>query len=427
MAPGAASARTTTLIDRGPPVSGGSRAGSGRYFPNTGPRSAKGGGRSARRRAARWLGGAALGLALLGAATACDDEAGPAEAFHTAPLERPATPGPGVLHRAARSGDLAAVRAALAQGADPDARDSHGRTALHAYFSKHNWQLQPELLEALLAAGADAGARDAAGITVLQAAAERSRPEAIERLLRAGAELEATDSRGRTALHHAAKAGQLRNTASLLAAGAEPDPIDEEGRSPLHAAAAERHWDSALALIRAGADPSRGDGYGDTPLAWLTGRCLDELSRAGDEAGGKAACLRIAALLGPCLHRAAADGRLAAAVRLLARGADPAERYAFLPGEGSAGNALHAAARSGHVDLVRTLLDAGMAVDSRTANGWTALHLAAWAGRREIVELLLGRGAAPTARTRAGQTAAALAARRGDDSLVKRLTVDGGP
>lgn len=378
------------------------------------------------RRAARWLASAGLGLLLLNTAAACDDDAGPAEAFHSAPLERPEAPPPGVLHRAARSGDLAAVRAALAQGAAPDARDSHGRTALHAYFSKHNWQLQPELLEALLAAGADAGARDGAGTTVLQAAAERSRPEAIERLLRAGAELEATDARGRTALHHAAAAGQLRNTAALLALGAAPDALDDEGRSPLHAAAAERHWAAALALIRAGADPTRGDGYGDTPLDWLTGRCLDELDRAADDARGDS-CLRIEALLSPCLHRAAAGGRLAPAVRLLARGADPSERYAFLPGAGSAGNALHAAARGGHAGLVRALLDAGVAIDSRTANGWTALHLAAWAGRREVVELLLARGAAATARTRAGQTAAALAARRGDDSLAKRLTVDGGP
>ena len=56
--------------------------------------------------------------------------------------------------------------------------------------------------------------------------------------------------------------------------------------------------------------------------------------------------------------------------------------------------ALHLAAGGGHVDCVRTLLEAGAALNlADNKGGQTALSLAAGGGHLDIVTLLLGRGA----------------------------------
>ena len=58
------------------------------------------------------------------------------------------------LHAAAHRGDLAALRQALAAGADVDGRDGHGRTPLHvATFAR-----QYKAVQALLQFGADPAA-----------------------------------------------------------------------------------------------------------------------------------------------------------------------------------------------------------------------------------------------------------------------------
>lgn len=70
------------------------------------------------------------------------------------------------LLQAAASGQLPAVQAALSQGANVNARDPSGRTALHrAVLGKHL-----QVVRALLAAGADRNITDASGATALQLA-----------------------------------------------------------------------------------------------------------------------------------------------------------------------------------------------------------------------------------------------------------------
>lgn len=58
------------------------------------------------------------------------------------------------------------------------------------------------------------------------------------------------------------------------------------------------------------------------------------------------------------------------------------------------------AARSGTLDLVRCMLEDGVAVDSRNANGETALHLACFCNRPDVLKLLLDAGASVNAVTR---------------------------
>jgi len=57
------------------------------------------------------------------------------------------------------------------------------------------------------------------------------------------------------------------------------------------------------------------------------------------------------------------------------------------------------AARAGHTDIVKYLIDKGASVNQRTSGmGSTALHRSAFAGNKEVVRILLLAGADPTIR-----------------------------
>lgn len=61
-------------------------------------------------------------------------------------------------------------------------------------------------------------------------------------------------------------------------------------------------------------------------------------------------------------------------------------------------DAMYAAARNGHAQVVEYLLDRGAATDAKGVFGATALHWAAINGHRNTVDLLLARGATLTIR-----------------------------
>jgi hypothetical protein len=109
-------------------------------------------------------------------------------------------PKPGLtdLMQAAWKGDLNEIKKQLAAGANPNAQDSSGATAL--IYATH--ADSPEALTALLQSGADPNIRTYKGQTALMAASifYRAPKEKIKILLAAGAELNERDSDGQTAL-----------------------------------------------------------------------------------------------------------------------------------------------------------------------------------------------------------------------------------
>ena len=100
------------------------------------------------------------------------------------------------LHRLVAAGDVDGVKAALKRGADPNARDAKGWTALiHAVDKGYKLLVPP-----LLAAKADPNARLADGATALFIAALHGHSEIIASLMKAGADPKIRGPKGRTAV-----------------------------------------------------------------------------------------------------------------------------------------------------------------------------------------------------------------------------------
>lgn len=89
----------------------------------------------------------------------------------------------------------------------------------------------------------------------------------------------------------------------------------------------------------------------------------------------------------------------------------PAEVFERRSGRSAYDPPLVDAARNGHLDAVRTLLDHGARPDAQGKLGMTALHLAARSGRSDIAKLLLARGASAAVLDAEGHRAVWLARR----------------
>ena len=107
-----------------------------------------------------------------------------------------------VLHRAVKAGDLDGLTRVLAAGADVNARDNRGRTAL-MYAVDKGYVL---LVEPLLKAQADPNVRAPDGATALFIAVVRGHSEIITMLMKAGADPTIKGPRGKTAT----KVAQMR-------------------------------------------------------------------------------------------------------------------------------------------------------------------------------------------------------------------------
>lgn len=122
------------------------------------------------------------------------------------------------------------------------ATDARGRTALFEAAA----QGLPRVAEALVARGARADARDSAGRTPLHAARDA---RIITELVRLGASTGARDGAGSTPLHlQAARRGSLEAVTALIAAGASTNVRDRGGRTPLDLARASGSPDVVLYL-----------------------------------------------------------------------------------------------------------------------------------------------------------------------------------
>ena len=156
---------------------------------------------------------------------------------------------------AAQGGDLASVRRLLREGADVNAPQGDGMTALHWAAERGD----EALCEVLLYAGArvDAGTR-IGHYTPLHLAARAGSETLTRMLLDAGADPHAaTTNSGAAPVHLAAASGDPGVIQALAAAGADVNGREASwGQTPLIFAAAANRVAAIEALLAAGADPS---------------------------------------------------------------------------------------------------------------------------------------------------------------------------
>lgn len=240
---------------------------------------------------------------------------------------------------AAKAGDVATLRTLVRQRADVNAAGVDGSTALLWAVSR----LDVEAVRLLLAAKADPDAGNRYGITPLLHAARVGHTEIARLLLDAGSTPEAAVRRGETPLMAAAGSGNTALVDLLLARGADPNAREsEQDQTALIWAVTEGHADVVRQLLAAGADPD---------LAGRVNPLSDDLPREG--------------------------GRNY--VNWSRRGLTP----------------LMIAAREGHLEVARLLVEGGAEINVRNPSGLTPMLLAVANDFTDLAAMLLERGADP--------------------------------
>lgn len=162
---------------------------------------------------------------------------------------------------AAGAGQMEAVKLLLAAGADVNGETPYGRPLAFAEMGPN-----PSIASLLLEKGADVNARRPDGITTLMLAARSGHTDTVKALLARKAELSARDNDGVTALTYAARDGRTETARYLLSQGAAVDAVDSHGRTALMDAAVNGHADTVRMLLEQGAKVNAQDKQGCTAL-----------------------------------------------------------------------------------------------------------------------------------------------------------------
>ena len=334
------------------------------------------------------------------------------------------SPGDSPLLDASKRGDIAAVKALLAQGADPNAARGDGLSALHLTAEEGNL----EIVRLLLDAGADVAAKTHIGhYQPLHLASRTGQADVVRVLLAAGADPEAvTTTTGVTPLHLAAKAldgaGAVR---VLLEHGAPIDARESAaGQTPLMFAASFGRVAAIRKLLGHGADPSLRTDVTDA----LQGVAIDfeaherllqavaEIRRSSE--GGTDRALTPSEVqaaiasqrqflqsnetieefledfspddLARLVPSWVTQSDLESDVQVLLR-----PEYETLVGKVGGMTALLHAARDGRIEAAQALLDGGADIDQVSGDGTSPLVMALLNGRFDLAMRLIERGADP--------------------------------
>jgi uncharacterized protein len=291
-----------------------------------------------------------------------------------------AASGPADIADAAQNKNAVAVKKLLKDGADVNAAQGDGMTALH--WAALNGDA--EIAQMLLYAGANVGAKTRlGGYTPLHLAAQVGNASVIAPLIASGASVTAVTSTGATALMEAAHAGSTEAVRTLLENGADPNLKETaNGQTALMFAAAADRIDVVKMLLSHGADlkaTSRVEDFASLTIVNDVDQNGVPRQQAPPPPGGK----DIAGVTRPfnyneligkhgglsALHFAARQGAMVTADALTAAGADVNQRCA-----GDQTTPLLVAAVNGHFDLVSDLLDKGADPNLVAENGMNAVY-----------------------------------------------------
>ncbi len=182
--------------------------------------------------------------------------------------------------------DHQVVSLLIERGADVNAAGSKGRTPLMyaALCDKGS-----HVVELLLESSADVAARDKMGWTALMHACRRRQQniEVVRTLLRAGAVVNDSHRQGGTALSIAAYYGQREVVALLIKSGAKVNTSDAAQWTPLICSAVNGHAGIVDLLIRSGANVHAADRLGRTALPMARMNRHRDVERRLLEAGAR--------------------------------------------------------------------------------------------------------------------------------------------
>ncbi len=285
------------------------------------------------------------------------------------------------LYKAIGRYNPASAEALIQAGADPNSRDTHARTPLHAAATGWGWG-KLELIRLLLAKGADPNARDDSGASPLDEAAWGGSAENAAVLLDGGAKLDAPETKtGATPLNEAAFKGHTEVVELLLARGADAKIKDQAGFLPAENAVRQHHPDTVRLLLARNKERD------------LPNRLLEQAIRLGH-----------------------AD----TVQMLLESGAAIDARFA------SGSTSLSDAALRGDNAIVSLLVSGGANVNARDIpSGTTPLYAAAAFGREEAVATLLLWGADPNLRGKNGISPLRAAKSNGYLAIAARILSSG--
>ena len=192
------------------------------------------------------------------------------------------------LIRAAETGDAAALKRLLAQGASVKARDAEARTALVAA----TYGNRVEAARALIEAGSDVNAQDNLRNSAFLLAGARGYLEIVRLTLAAGADLKSTNRFGGTALIPACHYGHVETVRELLKTKIDVDHVNNLGWTALLEAVilgdgGAAHTEIVRLLLAAKASPSIADRDGVTPLQHAKRRGYREIAAMLEKVGGR--------------------------------------------------------------------------------------------------------------------------------------------
>lgn len=248
----------------------------------------------------------------------------------------------------------------------------------------------------LLRSGADVNRRTPEGLTPLMIASGLGQSPMVELLLTAGADVLAVEPRmGATALHKAALSGNIDIIGLLLDHGAfidQQSPI--VGNTPLIDAVLYKREEAVRLLLNRGARTTIRNHWQQTALELAQLDDLEVIARL-IEARNDADAEQVDALR---LLAAVKAGDINEVRRLIAAGAAVNERAPLVGDLDDNYTPLGVAAREGHGDIVRVLLDAGADVNRMVAlMGGTAVHEASYFGHADIIRMLTQKPGRPGA------------------------------
>lgn len=246
--------------------------------------------------------------------------------------------------------------------------------------------------------------------------------EVLELLVERGADVDISLRSGGTVLMHAARSGFKDVVKFLVEKGAIVNTTAKLLKTPLSEAARNGHTEIVKILMNAGADHRVSLHRTNwTPLheAHAHPECLRALLDGGAEIDAPSND-------STALYLAAFHGKLQSVKLLVSRGANLEVTCVFPGLYDSEFTPLLAAAREGHYDIVRTLLEAGANIKARGPNDETPLYLAVTVSSEPTVKVLLEYDIDLDARAKDGRTAIFAALDSTDALSLTKLLVKRG-